>query len=453
MSVFVVDRHHQPLMPCSEKRARLLLARKRAVVHRHVPFVIRLTDRTREQSEVQPVALKLDPGSKTSGMALVRVEQREEGEVHHALHLAHLSHRGEQVHQALMQRRGYRRRRRTANLRYRAARFANRRRKAGWLPPSLRSRIGNALTWATRLQSWAPLTRIEVERVKFDMHLMQHPEVSGIAYQRGELVGWEIRAYLLEKFARRCVYCGKQNVPFEIDHVRPRSRGGSHRVSNLVLSCHACNQAKGDQTAAEFGHAEVEKQARVPLKDAAAVNATRLALVEALRALELPVGTWSGGRTRWNRDRFGVEKEHCLDALCVGDVVGITRGGSQMLLIQAQGRGSYQRTNVDGSGFPVSYFTRKKRMRGFATGDLVRAEVPKLPKPLKTEGTHVGRVAVRASGSFRVGKCDGINAKYCVVLQRADGYAYGQAPCPKPQQGTPASSPSLKRGASAGGGW
>lgn len=281
MSVFVVDRHHQPLMPCSEKRARLLLARKRAVVHRHVPFVIRLTDRTREQSEVQPVALKLDPGSKTSRMALVRVEQREEGEVHHALHLAHLSHRGEQVHQALMQRRGYRRRRRTANLRYRAARFANRRRAAGWLPPSLRSRIGNALTWATRLQSWAPLTRIEVERVKFDMHLMQHPEVSGIAYQRGELVGWEIRAYLLEKFARRCVYCGKQNVPFEIDHVRPRSRGGSHRVSNLVLSCHACNQAKGDQTAAEFGHAEVQKQARVPLKDAAAVNATRFALVEA----------------------------------------------------------------------------------------------------------------------------------------------------------------------------
>ena len=104
-----------------------------------------------------------------------------------------------------------------------------------------------------------------------------------------------------------------------------------------------------------------------------------------------------------------------------------------MLLIQAQGRGSHQRTNGDGSGFPVGYFTRAKRIRGFATGDLVRAEVPQLPKPLKTEGTHVGRVAVRASGSFRVGTCDGINARYCVVLQRADGYAYGQAPCPNSQ--------------------
>ena len=94
MAVFAVDHHHRPLMPCSEKRARLLLARRRAVVHRRVPFVIRLTDRTRSQSMVQEVALKLDPGSRTTGVALVRVEEREAGEVHHALVLANLSHRG-----------------------------------------------------------------------------------------------------------------------------------------------------------------------------------------------------------------------------------------------------------------------------------------------------------------------------------------------------------------------
>ena len=79
MAVFVLDRHHRPLMPCSEKRARLLLAHRRAVVHRRAPFVIRLRDRVRAASTVQEVALKLDPGSKTSGIALVRVEQRQEG--------------------------------------------------------------------------------------------------------------------------------------------------------------------------------------------------------------------------------------------------------------------------------------------------------------------------------------------------------------------------------------
>ena len=138
-------------------------------------------------------------------------------------------------------------------VRHRPPRFQHRRRAAGWLQPSLRSRIGTVLTWARRLRRWVPLTRIEVERVKFDTQLLQNPEVAGVEYQRGELFGWEIRSYLLEKFARRCVYCGRGETAFEVEHVVPQGRGGSDRVSNLVLSCHDCNQAKGNRTAAEFG--------------------------------------------------------------------------------------------------------------------------------------------------------------------------------------------------------
>lgn len=437
MSVFVLDRQKQPLMPCSQKRARLLLAHKRAVVHRLVPFTIRLKDRKREASAVQAVVLKLDPGSKTTGIALVRVEQTPEGEVHHALHLADLCHRGEAVHHAMQQRAAYRRRRRSANLRHRPPRFANRTRARGWLPPSLRSRIGNVLTWAQRYRRWVSLSRIEVERVKFDLALIQNPELTGVGYQRGELFGWEVRSYLLEKFGHRCVYCGRGEIPFELDHILPRSRGGSNRVSNLVLSCHDCNTAKGNQTATAFGHPEVEARARQPLRDAAAVNATRYALVEALHVLGLPIRTWSGGRTRWNRDRFGMEKTHCLDALCVGELAGVQAGKLKRVSIKAQGRGSYQRTNVTHSGFPRGYLTRMKRMRGFSTGDLVRAVVP---EHLKTRGVHLGRVAVRASGSLRVGKSDGINARYCQVVQRADGYDYRWA---GQQSGEPGPTPHL----------
>jgi 5-methylcytosine-specific restriction endonuclease McrA len=424
MAVFVLDQHHQPLMPCSEKRACLLLARGRAVVHRRTPFMIRLKDRRREESQVQPVVLKLDPGSQMTGIALVRVQETPAGDVHHALHLANLAHRGEAIHLALLKRRGYRRRRRSAKLRYRAPRFLNRRRPAGWLPPSLLSRVGNVLTWARRYQRWVPLTRIEVERVHFDSQALQNPEVSGVEYQRGTLFGWELRAYLLVKFGYRCAYCGRTNTAFELDYIWLRSRGGSDRASNLVLSCHDCNQQKGSLTAREFGHPEVEIQACQPLKDAAAVNATRLRLVEDLRALGLSIGTWSGGRTRWNRERFGLEKDHRSDALAIGELAGVALPRLRVLEIGAQGRGSYQRTNVNASGFPRGYLTRQKRVRGFATGDLVRATVP---PPLKTAGIHVGRVAVRASGSFRVGKVDGINAKYLVLLQRQDGYTYGLA--------------------------
>lgn len=422
MSVFVLDQKHQPLMPCTQKRARLLLKKGRAVVHRMMPFTIRLKDRTVKQSTFQPVSLKIDPGSRTTGLALVRVEQTDQGEVHQVVHLAELTHRGEQVKEHLRKRSGYRRRRRCVNLRYRKSRFLNRGRKPGWLPPSLRSRMRNVLTWGARYQRWTPLTCIEVERVKFDLQLMQNPEISGVLYQQGELAGWELRSYLLEKFGRSCVYCGATSVPFEIDHLVPKSRGGSDRATNLVLTCHACNNRKGNRTAAEFGFPNAQKQAKTPLRDASAVNATRSALCNALTSLGLPLKTWSAGRTRWNRARFGVEKTHAYDAACVGDMAGVVRGNCTTLSIKANGRGSYARTNVDASGFPRGTLLRQKRVRGFGTGDLVKAQVP---ARLKTAGTHVGRVAVRRSGSFRVGRIDGISIRYCSLLQRADGYSYG----------------------------
>lgn len=421
MAVFVVDRHQHPLMPCTEKRARLLLTRQRAVIHRLVPFTIRLKDRLVQASALQPVVLKVDPGSRTTGLALAREEIVSAGRVHHALHLAHLAHRGTAVHASLLQRAAYRRRRRGANLRYRAPRFLNRRRRARWLPPSLLSRVGNVLTWAQRYQRLVPLGRIEIERVRFDTQLLQNPSIAGLDYQQGTLAGWEVRIYLLVKWARCCAYCGAANQMLEVEHIVPKSRGGSDRISNLCLACHSCNQAKGPQTAAEFGHMAVQAQAKQPLADVAAMNATRFALVERLRGLGLPVNGWSGGRTRWNRDRFGLPKSHALDALCVGDLAGVEAGGGQTLLIEAVGRGQYQRTNVDAAGFPRGYRMRQKRVRGFQTGDLVKADVP---APLKTAGNHRGSVAVRASGSFRVGRVDGIGWRYCHLVQRADGYAY-----------------------------
>ncbi len=423
--VFVLDKYRRPLMPCTPKRARLLLAQGRAVVVRVRPFVIRLKDRLLEDSVLQPLTLKLDPGSKTTGMAIARVEETADQDVHHAVLLAEVAHRGAQVHTNKLTQRQARRRRRSANLRYRPPRFLNRRIPQGWLPPSLLSRIENCLTWTRRLGKWSPLTRIEVERVRFDMQLIQDPEISGGEYQRGELAGWELRSYFLVKFKYTCVYCGKKNVPFELDHQVPRSRGGSNRASNLVLSCHGCNVAKGNKTAAEFGYPEVAARAKAPLRDAAAVNATRYKLVEALRRFGLPIDTWSGGRTRWNRARFGVEKTHANDALCVGNLAGVHAGKLKTLLITATGRGQHCRTLWTKKGFPRAYLMRQKMVAGFATGDRVHADVP---VPYAALGTHVGRVTVRKNAFFAIQteekKVDSVPARFCRLIQRADGYDY-----------------------------
>jgi hypothetical protein len=140
MAVLVLDKAGKAVMPCCEKRARLLLERGRARVHRVMPFVIRLVDRAVETCALQPLRLKLDPGSKTTGLALVRdIEQvdAQSGEITRsaaALLLIELVHRGRQISEALAARRAMRRRRR-GNLRYRAPRFVNRTRPQGWLAP------------------------------------------------------------------------------------------------------------------------------------------------------------------------------------------------------------------------------------------------------------------------------------------------------------------------------
>jgi 5-methylcytosine-specific restriction endonuclease McrA len=307
MAVLVLDKHKKPLMPCSEKRARLLLERGRARVHRVMPFVIRLVDRRASDCDFQPVRVKLDPGSKTTGMAVVR----ESGKDQHVLLLINLVHRGRQISEALTSRRQMRRRRR-GNLRYRAPRFNNRIKPQGLLAPSLRHRIETTMSLMERLQRWLPVGAFSQELVRFDMQQMENPEISGVEYQQGQLQGYEMREYLLEKWGRQCAYCGAESVPLQIEHIQPKAHGGSNRISNLTLACQPCNQKKAAMPVEQFlaKKPEVLKrvltQAKRPLKDAAAVNSTRWALANALKDTGLYVELASGGKTKFNRARLNI---------------------------------------------------------------------------------------------------------------------------------------------------
>ncbi|MER7495694.1 HNH endonuclease [Streptomyces pharetrae] len=126
------------------------------------------------------------------------------------------------------------------------------------------------------------------------------------------------------KWGNACAYCEATGVPLNIDHLHPRSRGGSHRVSNLVLACVPCNQAKGNASAETFlAHrpdrlATILRQVSPSLQDAAAMNTILRQLVDALGGLGRPVHSWPGAMTKENRSTAGLAKTHTLDALCVG---------------------------------------------------------------------------------------------------------------------------------------
>ncbi|GGP79757.1 RNA-guided endonuclease IscB [Streptosporangium pseudovulgare] len=425
--MFVLDRHGRPLQPTSPACARKLLRSGRAVVHRHTPFVIRLKDRAAADSTVQGVAVGIDPGSKHTGIAVFT----EHDESRTGVYALQLDHRGGRIRDRLTARAARRRGRRSRNLRYRAPRFRNRTRPEGWLAPSLQHRVDTTMSWVGRLRRWAPVTAVHMERAAFDTHALSADRaLEGVEYQRGTLAGYEVREYLLTTWGRRCAYCGATGVPLNIDHIHPRSRGGSGRIANLTLACVPCNQAKNATPIEEFLKtkpallARILARAKAPLRDAAALNATRWALWRALEATGPPVATASGGRTKWNRSRTGAPKSHTLDALHVGWLETVTGWPSALLVVTATGRGAYARTTPDRYGFPRLTRPRSKRHHGFQTGDLVRANVPTGRKA----GVHLGRVLVRSSGFFdittRHGRVAGINHKHVRHLQRADGYGY-----------------------------
>ncbi len=410
--VFVLAIDKRPLDPCHPARARKLLRQGRAAIY--YPFTIILKDRTAAESITHAHRLKLDPGSKTTGLALVN----EQGRVVWA---AELTHKGGLVAERMKARHALRRSRRTRHTRYRPARFLNRRRPKGWLTPCMRSRVGNTLTWVERLGRFCPITSLSLELAKFDTQKMVQPETAGVEYQQGELAGYEVREYLLEKWGRRCAYCRAENVPLQIEHIRPRSRGGSSRVSNLALACEPCNRAKGNRTAEEFGYPEVQAKAQRPLKDAAAMNTTRWALYRRLAATGLSLEVGTGGHTKYNRGRLGLPKAHWIDAACVGQTGESVRVNLALrpLLIKAMGRGNRQMCLTDRYGFPKAHRTGIKRFLGWQTGDLAQAVIP----TGKYRGRYVGRVTIRNQPKFMLNRMN-VHPKHLMRLQRADGYGY-----------------------------
>jgi len=413
--VFVIGQDRKPLNPCHPAWARILLKTGKAAVWRVAPFTIILKTET-DNVAVSDSRLKIDYGSRHTGLAILQENK--------AVWLGVIDHRTN-IKKGLDDRRAHRRFRR-GRLRYRKPRFLNRRRPEGWLPPSLQSRVDNIAAVARKLSGVCRITAISYENVKFDAQLLMNPEISGVEYQQGELRGYEVREYLLEKFGRKCCYCHAENLPLEIEHIVPRSRHGSDRVSNLAIACHECNLRKGNRTAAEFGHPEVQAQARQPLRDAAMVTATRWAVYNRLKETGLPVECGSGALTKMNRIQAGLPKEHYYDACSVGASTPgrLHIAATFVQRIIAKGRGTHSRTNLDKYGFPRGYLSRKKEFFGFQTGDTVRAVVPNGKK----KGVWSGRVLCRGTGSFDIktmkGRVQGVSYKYCRLVQSNDGYQY-----------------------------
>ena len=439
--VFVVDKERRPLAPCTPRRARLLLSECKASVLRRYPFTIILKE-SHATATPRPLRLKIYPASKTTGLAVINESTAE------VVWAAELKHRSQLIKKALESRRALRNGRRSRKTRYRPARWLNRVRNnpvftntegvvvtGKWLPPSLQHRVEVVMTWVERLQRYLPITALSQEIMRFDTQKLQNPEISGVEYQQGTLHGYEVREYLLEKWSRKCAYCGARDTRLEINHIVARSRGGSDRVSNLTLACRSCREQRGASNLEEFLATrpallmKLQSQAQVSLRDVAAINSTRFVLLERLKARGLPVEVSSGGETKFNRNQQQIPKSHWLNAVCIGPNTpeNLKWDQVQPLAIKAMGHGKRQMVNVDAFGFPRGK-PKGTPVHPFRTGDVVRAAIPKGKylgeyeeriSSIKTSETRVGIPNKKGQGTIY------LQTKYITTkIFSSDGFDY-----------------------------
>ena len=349
LRVPVINMRNESLMPTTPGKARKLIRGGKAKVFSANPFTIQLLYATGETR--QPITLGIDSGYKNVGFSVV-TDKREliSGEAAVRTDIPDLN-----VEKSM-----YRRGRRN-KLWYRQSRFMNRGNNGeGWFAPSIEHKLQTHVRIIEKLKRVLPITNTIIEVASFDTQKMSNPEISGIEYQQGELQGYEVREYLLEKFHRKCVYCGSTNVPLEIEHLTPKSRGGPDTVDNLAIACHSCNQKKNNLTAEEFGYPEVRKKAIKTLKDAAFMNTVRWKLTQLTGSQHT-----FGYITKRNRVSLGMDKSHANDAFVIA-------GGNEQirasLFAVTQRRRNNRSLQINRKGFMPSI--RKKRY-GLQPGDII----------------------------------------------------------------------------------
>lgn len=300
--VFILDIDNNPLMPTERHgHVRRLLRDGKACVVKRTPFTIKLNYQT--TTYVQEVSLGIDAGTQHIGVsATTKSKELFSSEVVLRKDIVDLlSFRREQ------------RRTRRNRLRYRKARFDNRKKKDGWLAPSVKNRVDAHLKVIRNVHRMLPIAKTTIEVAQFDAQLIKNPQIEGVDYQRGEQMGfWNVREYVLARDGHKCQYChGKSKDPIlNVHHLESRKIGGN-APNNLITLCETCHK---DYHRGKF---KLKIKRGKSLRDAAVMNIMRWAVYEKARQEFENVHLTYGYITKNTRIQNGVVKTHAADARCI----------------------------------------------------------------------------------------------------------------------------------------
>ncbi|MDP3011710.1 MAG: RNA-guided endonuclease IscB, partial [Candidatus Hydromicrobium sp.] len=230
--VYVLNQRGEPLMPCSPRKAKMLLKESKAKVVKRSPFTIQLTTSTGEAR--QDITLGVDSGYSYVGLSAVSRKQE--------LFSAEVSLRDDMV-KLNSERRQYRRSRRSRKTWYRKPRFLNRKKDSGWLAPSIQHKLDSSFKLISKIKEILPIAKINVEVAAFDIVKIKNPDIEGEGYQNGVQKNfWNTREYVLFRDNHTCQACkgeSKDSV-LEVHHLESRKTGGD-RPDNLIALCNTCH--------------------------------------------------------------------------------------------------------------------------------------------------------------------------------------------------------------------
>lgn len=313
--VYVISQNGQPLMPTeNHAKVRILLKNKKAKVIKRCPFTIQLAyDST---NYTQDITLGVDSGSKHIGLsATTRSKVLFESDVELRNNIVNL----------LSIRRQNRRTRRNRKTRYRKPRFNNRRRKEGWLAPSVQNKVDSHLTVIRKVREILPITKVIVEVTSFDIQKIKNPMISGTEYQQGEQLDfWNVREYVLFRDGHICQCCkGKsKDKILNVHHIESRHTGGD-APNNLITLCETCH------TGYHKGIVKLPKTIHrgMSFKDATFMGIMRWAFYNKLKEIYPNVNLTYGYITKNTRIKNSLPKEHYTDARCIsGNPKAISSG-------------------------------------------------------------------------------------------------------------------------------
>ena len=366
MRIFVMNMRGDPLMPCTQKKARILLKEGKAVIYKYDPFTIQLTYATGETK--QDCHIGIDTGSKHIGMAITSENK--------VLFKGEIELR-QDVKSNIDTKHIYRRSRRNRKTRYRQPRFLNRKRSDKWLPPSLQNRVDHTFHWIDTFCSLVSDPILHIEVGKFDTAKMINPEINGVDYQHGQTYGFfEERYFIFARDNYTCQCCGKsKDKILQTHHIIYRSNGGTDRVDNLITVCTDCHTSKNHQKGGILYKWQEQHKKVKQYKEPPFMNAIR----KRIFARYPNAHTTYGSETTPHRKELGLEKTHYNDAITISGITNIKEDPKEWLLIKQfrkKKRSLHEATARKGRKEPNCFQKRNSKntpfYRGFYLNDKVK---------------------------------------------------------------------------------